>query len=68
MSPASAEVFGNLAGSLSQQLELLMASFAWAVTLGRVNMVLNPEIVYKCKSDKNPPPNTPIQPTFICVS
>ena len=31
--------------------------FALALTLGRGNLVSNPEIVYMCKSDKNPPPS-----------
>lgn len=41
--------------------------FAWAPTLGRGKLVLNPEIVYTCKSDKNPLPNTPTRPTFVCA-
>lgn len=32
---------------------------------GGGNKVLNPEIVYKCKSDKNPPCPTPTRPTFV---
>lgn len=43
--------------------------FACALTLGRGgggDFVLNPEIVYMCKSDKNPPPNT-FNPAHVCL-
>lgn len=40
--------------------------FAWAVTFWRVNVALNPEIVYMCKSGKNPPPQ-PRAPAHVSL-